>query len=164
MTADQLFQIANTSVLPAWLLLLVLPRWRWTQVAVISVIVPLLSILYAVLLIRLTTAGGGFQAPDFSSIDSIQALMSDRYGFLAGWVHYLAFDLFVGAWIARDSKIARVPHLLIVIPLFLTFMAGPFGLILYLVMRQIRLKTPIVEPLIEAPVRTAPLEQSPKLR
>ena len=165
MSADQLFSIASTAVLPAWLLLLVLPRWRWTQAFVFALIVPLLSLLYTVLLIRVTTAGGGFEAPDFGSIDSIQALFSDRYGFVAGWVHYLAFDLFIGAWIARDSKVTGVPHLLIIVPLFFTFMAGPFGLLLYLIMRQIRLKSVLAEPLAAtSPAAAAPLDQSPRLR
>lgn len=146
MSADLLFQIVNTMVLPAWLLLVILPRWRYTQTFAFGVIVPILAITYATLLIRLTTAGGSFEFPDFSTLDSVMALLGDRYGFVAGWTHYLAFDLFVGAWIARDAQANRVPHLLIIVPLFFTFMAGPMGLLLYLVMRQIARREVLAEP------------------
>ncbi|GGY39924.1 ABA4-like family protein [Parvularcula lutaonensis] len=137
MSADQLFQYVNMSVLPAWLLLVFLPRWRFTQLFAFGLVVPVLAVLYLSLLIHLTAAGGGFEAPDFSTLESVMGLMSNEYGFVAGWVHYLAFDLFVGAWIVRDAQANRVPHLLVIVPLFFTFMAGPFGLLLYLVMRQV---------------------------
>lgn len=146
MSADQLFQIANMSVLPAWLLLVILPRWRFTQLVAFGVIIPVLGLLYLSLMVGVTTAGGSFEAPDFSTLDSVMALLSNEYGFVAGWVHYLAFDLFVGAWIVRDAQTNRVPHLLIILPLFFTLMAGPAGLLLYLVMRQVARRELIAEP------------------
>lgn len=146
MSADLLFQIINTGVLPAWLLLVLAPRWRYTQTIAFGVVIPILAVVYTTLLVRLTTAGGGFEAPDFSTLDAVMGLMSDRYGFVAGWAHYLAFDLFVGAWIVRDSAVNRVPHLLVIVPLFFTLMAGPMGLLIYLVMRQIRRRAFLAEP------------------
>lgn len=146
MSADLLFKVCNMAVLPGWLLLVIAPRWRFSQMAVFGIIIPILSLVYASVLIKVTTAGGSFEAPDFSSIESIQALMSNKLGFVAGWVHYLAFDLFVGAWITRDAAANRVNHFLTIPALFFTFMAGPFGLIIYLVMRQIRRREAIAEP------------------
>ena len=62
--------------------------------------------------------------------------MFQSHGVLvAGWIHYLAFDLFIGAWEVRDAQANRVPHLLVVPCLLLTFMLGPAGLLLYLVLR-----------------------------
>ncbi|NRA30049.1 MAG: DUF4281 domain-containing protein [Parvularculaceae bacterium] len=146
MQAEVLFKIVNTSVLPAWLLLAVLPRWRYTQLAVFGTLIPLLSIVYAALIFQAFTASGSFEAPDFSSMEGIQSLLMNPTGLVAGWTHYLAFDLFVGAWIARDAGRSQVPIFLIWIPLFFTLMAGPFGLILYLVIRQIRRREILVEP------------------
>ncbi len=52
-----------------------------------------------------------------------------------GWVHYLVFDLFVGAWIVRDSSVLKIGQLTIVPALILTLLAGPIGLLFYLVLR-----------------------------
>jgi hypothetical protein len=57
---------------------------------------------------------------------------------LAGWVHYMAFDLFIGAWETRDARRAGVPHLMVVPCLILTFMLGPIGLLVYLALRAWR--------------------------
>lgn len=146
MSADLLFKVVNMMVLPAWLLLIILPRWRFTQIIAFGVIIPILSVVYTTVLLQVTTATGSFVPPDFSSVDSVIALLSDRYGFVAGWTHYLAFDLFVGAWIVRDAQTNRVPHLLIIVPLFFTFMAGPMGLFLYMIMRQIARRELPAEP------------------
>ena len=62
-------------------------------------------------------------------------LFSTDIGILVGWVHYLVFDLFVGAWIARDAQRRGFSHWLLVPCLLLTFMAGPFGLLLYVILR-----------------------------
>ncbi|MCQ8184937.1 ABA4-like family protein [Parvularcula maris] len=147
MSADLLFQITNTGVLPVWLLLAVRPGWRWSQIAAFGVAVPLLALTYAAVLISLMASGGMAENPDFGSIDGVQALFSDRYGFVAAWTHYLAFDLFVGAWIARDGSTLGLPRLILVPALFFTLMAGPFGLLIYLVFRQVKLRSALAEPL-----------------
>lgn len=142
MTPETVFSLAGTAVLPAWLALmivpLVLPRWKGPQALAFGVVVPLLSFVYAAGLFKLYADGNGFDGQSFGSLESVMALLSNPWAALIGWVHYLAFDLFVGAWMVRDARVSRVPHILIIIPLFLTFMAGPFGLFLYLILRQIR--------------------------
>ena len=82
----------------------------------------------------------------FESLDGVMGLLGDRYGMVAGWTHFLAFDLFVGAWVVRDAGSRGVPHLLCVVPLLLTFLAGPLGLLLYLLVRQIRARSVIPQP------------------
>ena len=54
---------------------------------------------------------------------------------LAGWVHYLAFDLFIGAWETRDAQRNQIPHLVVIPCLVMTFMLGPIGLLFYLAIR-----------------------------
>ena len=74
----------------------------------------------------------------FNSLDGVMGLLRTREAFLAGWVHYLAFDLFTGAWEAETAPRARVPHAVLLICLFLTFMAGPVGLLSYLLVKATR--------------------------
>ncbi len=132
-SADALFAVVNPIPLPAWLLLLVAPRWRFTLPLVRLLIVPMLAIAY----ITLIAARFGASSGDFSSLAGVQRLFADPHTLLAGWVHYLAFDLFVGAWIVEDALARRVPFWARIVPLPLTLMFGPAGLLLYLVLRQI---------------------------
>lgn len=145
MAPDSVFSIINMMVLPAWLVLVIvplfLPRWGGPQALAFGTIVPLLCGVYAAGLIKLFAEGNGFDGESFSSLASVMALFTNPWAALIGWAHFLAFDLFVGAWIVRDARVSRVPHLLIIVPLFFTFMAGPFGLLLYLILRQLRRRT-----------------------
>jgi hypothetical protein len=69
------------------------------------------------------------------------APFSNDWHLLAGWVHYLAFDLFIGSWQVRDAQKHRVPHLAVVPGLILTFLFGPVGLLLYRTIRFLRIRT-----------------------
>jgi hypothetical protein len=132
MSPHDLFPLFNLGVLPAWLLLVFLPRWRWTQRLVHAAVVPVaLATAYVVLLLHAELpegAGGG-------SLDEVLRLFSSPQVALVCWIHYLAFDLFVGAWIARDAARRGISHLAVVPCLVLTLMVGPAGLLLYLVLR-----------------------------
>ena len=103
--------MASAAVLPGWLLLVFAPRWRHTARLVCAVLIPgLLAVLYAALIAaRWWGAEGGF-----SSLADVQKLFADRWILLAGWVHYLVFDLFIGAWEVRDAQRLRIPHFLVV--------------------------------------------------
>jgi len=128
MTADQLFPILNLVTMAAWLLLICLPRLRWTTV-VLPVLVPsVLAVVYVVLVAAtfMRSEGG------FSSLAGVRALFENPWMLLAGWTHYLAFDLFIGGWEVRDAQRRGIPHLLVVPALILTFLFGPAGLLLYL--------------------------------
>ncbi|HEX8192518.1 MAG TPA: ABA4-like family protein [Allosphingosinicella sp.] len=76
------------------------------------------------------TPGGGF-----GSVHEVRALFANDHALAAGWLHYLAFDLFVGSWIAELGLKARIPALLLVPCLVLTFLLGPTGLVLFIVLR-----------------------------
>jgi hypothetical protein len=131
MTADQLFSILNLIAMAAWLLLVFLPRVRWTTTLLPVVIPSLLAVIYTVLVAAtLPWSDGGF-----SSLAGVRALFDNPWALLAGWTHYLAFDLFIGGWEVRDAQQRGIPHLLIVPALVLTFLLGPAGLLLYLATR-----------------------------
>src|SRR5215510_14810627 len=116
MTAEQLFSILNPMALTAWLLLVFLPRVRWTHTIVPVVIPCLLAAIYVALVaMKLPGSEGGF-----SSLSEVKALFDNPWLLLAGWAHYLAFDLFIGGWEARDAHRRGIPHLLIVPALILT--------------------------------------------
>ncbi len=78
----------------------------------------------------------------FSSLAAVAQLFDNRWLLLAGWVHYLAFDLLTGAWETRDAIARRVPRLLLAPCLVVTFMLGPIGLLGYHLCR-IRFRQPL---------------------
>jgi len=133
-----LFTLANLSVFPAWILLVFLPNWSVTEKLVHSMLYPVvLGAAYSVGLILSVFGGMGASDGGFSSIEGVRALFSVDIGILVGWIHYLVFDLFVGAWEARDAKRRGLSHWLLVPCLFFTFMAGPMGLLLYVIIRKL---------------------------
>ncbi len=132
MTPEALFLVATRAVLPGWLLLVFAPRWRWTARLISGVLLPgLLGLLYLWLIV----AHWGFAEGGFDSLAEVGALFADPWLLLAGWVHYLVFDLFVGAWEVRDAQREGIHHLLVVPCLLLTFLFGPIGLVGYLGLR-----------------------------
>ena len=133
MTAEQLFSILNLMAVAAWLPLVFLPRVRWTSTLLPVVMPLLLAVVYVVLVAAtLPRSEGGF-----SSLAGVSALFDNPWLLLAGWTHYLAFDLFIGGWEVRDAQWRGIPHLLIVPALVLTFLFGPAGLLLYLAIRKL---------------------------
>ena len=71
----------------------------------------------------------------FSSIEAVRALFQSDALLVAGWLHYLAFDLFVGAWEVRTARAEGIPHLLVIPCLVLTFLFGPLGFLTFLILR-----------------------------
>lgn len=132
MKAEQVFSIANLVAIVGWLLILILPRWKYTRVVVLSAAIPLLlSVAYLVLiLLFFRKAEGGFD-----SLSNVMKLFTNEWAVLAGWIHYLAFDLFVGSWEVRDAQAKGISHWLVIPCLFFTFMFGPIGLLLYFAIR-----------------------------
>ena len=130
--AESLFSIAGLVVLSGWALLIFLPWWRWSTGLVPGVIIPVVIGLFygGLMATNLFGAEGGF-----GSLADVDRLFQNPYLLLAGWVHYLAFDLFIGAWEVRDARRLGINHLLVVPCLLLTFMLGPIGLALYLGIR-----------------------------
>lgn len=135
---ETLFGIINAVVLPAWAALLLAPGWRWTQTLAVSVTVTLVACAYVALVGYALVSGEGAQGVDFTTMAGVAAIFSAPIGVVAGWAHYLAFDLFVGAWVVRDARARGVPHLLAVPSVLLCFVAGPAGFLLYRITRALR--------------------------
>ncbi len=138
MATDILFQICSTMALAGWVVLLASPLAPvWTQ-RISGLLIPLsLSVGYAALILAFWhRADGGFD-----SLANVMRLFTQKEIALAGWIHYLAFDLFVGAWIARTAASEKIAFLLIVPCLLLTFMFGPAGYLAFAALRAGRRAT-----------------------
>jgi hypothetical protein len=134
MSAAQIFGMANAFALLGWVVLAaaIILRRPWWRDAVAGTAWPLLiSVLYVAAL----AVGWGTSSGNFASLGGVRELFSSDWALLAGWVHYLAFDLFVGAWIAAETERAGLSRLILVAILPLTFLFGPMGFLLFTVVR-----------------------------
>ena len=128
MSPESLFAIANPIALLAWVLLAAAPRRAWVAGIVAGTLVPVLfAIAYVAIL---STAWPGSRG-GFSTLGAVAQLFENRWLLLAGWIHYLCFDLLVGCQEVRDAQARGVPHLLVLPCLALTFLFGPAGWLLY---------------------------------
>ena len=124
---ESIFSACSTLALFGWALLVFLPRQRLAHLLAAAGIPLAISVVYLVLIAQhFGRSEGGF-----GSLSDVAQLFSNPALLLAGWVHYLAFDLFIGAWESRDAQRHGIPHLLVVPCLLLTFMLGPIGLLIY---------------------------------
>lgn len=140
---DTAFSLANLLALVMWAALILLPRWPALLSAILYLGIGLLCFAYALGLIGIVTnaldAGGGqASGMDFGSIDGVRSIFASDGGVTVGWIHYLAFDLFVGLWIARDADAKGFSRLVQAPILLATFIAGPLGLLLWLALREKR--------------------------
>jgi hypothetical protein len=143
MNMDTLFTICNFLPMPLWLLLAFAPRWKGTQVIVHSMAIPMvLALVYAVLMV---TAFGKGDGGGLGSLEGLRTAFAVDEVLLAGWIHYLVFDLFVGAWEVRDAQRLGINHLLVIPCLVFTLMGGPVGLFMYFCLRWALAKNYVVE-------------------
>lgn len=144
MSPDKIFSLANTVALAAWLLLLIAPKARVTRLLVQSGLIILFfgGVYMVVLGISFSQSGS---APDFGSLAGVKALFLNDYAVVAGWVHYLAFDLFVGTWQVEDAKKRGIRHYWLIPSLFFTFMLGPVGWLLYQIIRAAHARKVVTE-------------------
>ena len=142
MNWQTIFALTNGWALLGWVALAILPRRPFVLSAILYLGVALLCAIYAGLLVALLSGmidGGGprLTGTDLANFDvkTLQRLFQSPGGVVVGWTHYLAFDLFVGLWIARDADAKRIGRLVQIPVLFLTLMAGPVGLLIWLFIR-----------------------------
>lgn len=139
MSPDVVFQIASFLVMPQWLLMIFAPRWSVTQFLVRSFLIPVvLACFYAYYIF----SGGPMDFSAFSTLAGVKGMFQSGGdgGMLAGWIHYLAFDLMVGGVVLRDSQKRNIAQGWIVVPLVFCFMLGPIGLLVYWLLRSVIIK------------------------
>lgn len=124
---ETLFSASSTLALLSWVVLILAPRRPIVIATLRFGVIGVLAILYAVLaFVHLYTVDGG----GFGSIAQVRALFASDGMLVAGWVHYLAFDLFVGTWIAQRLDQFQVSRLIQAPILVATFLFGPVGLLI----------------------------------
>jgi hypothetical protein len=146
MSWDFLFGFTNAVALMGWVMLAALPRGPKSMALVMYGCVAMLCLIYAVMFVLLfgnlvdPVRVAGASAANLSdySVAGIRALFASDGGIVIGWTHYLAFDLFVGLWIAKDADHKGFSRLVQLPFLFATLMAGPIGLLAWLVTREAR--------------------------
>jgi hypothetical protein len=125
-------------VLLGWLLLVFIPYWKYTQPIIMSGVIIILAIIYSILVLKDI---GNFNPDSFGSLESVMQLFTNEDSVAVGWIHYLAFDLFVGAYIMRKSKTLGISRILATICLPFTFMFGPMGYLLFFIIRTVKTKS-----------------------
>ena len=149
MPLELLFQGANLAVLPFWLLLIVAPRSKWTHLFVHGpVVVLLLAPIYAYMLFGYAPTSKNI---DMTTLWGVMEAFTAPSLVLAGWIHYLVFDLFVGAWEVRDAQRLGISHLFVIPCLLGTLLFGPLGLLLYVVIRFVSRRAVLFEESLAAP-------------
>lgn len=134
MTTEQLFSVSGLTVLPIWALMVMAPRWRATRRLLSSSLVLVApALLYAALVVP--DLGAILPAVMLPRLDQISTLLGQPRGTTIAWVHFLAFDLFVGRWIYLDSGRRGLSPWLVSPLLLLTLLLGPLGLLSYLALR-----------------------------
>ncbi len=133
MNYAQIFEYCNSLALIGWLLLIFgysVPYIR--QVVSYGIVPILLSFVYAYFIFF---GGGEMSFSDFGSLEGVMRLFQSETAVLAGWVHYLVFDLWVGSWEVGDAVKRGINKWLVIPCLFFTFMLGPVGLLMYILLR-----------------------------
>ena len=132
MNLEMIFSLASIIAIIGWLLLLASPLIPQMSDKIAGLIIPVgLSAGYLYLLVFNQADGGG----GYDSLASVMTLFSQEQAVLAGWVHFLAFDLFIGAWVCRTARNEGIKFLLVIPCLFLTFLFGPIGFLIFQALR-----------------------------
>lgn len=152
MTPETAFQYANLLVLPQWIVMVVAPRWRITQMLAQTLSIPMIlgtMYVYYLFVAPASATGPGPSGPglDFQAFSTLQGVMSlmgsgRKEAALAGWIHYLAFDLVAGSYILRDGQSRGIHHGWLIPSMLLCFMLGPSGLLLYGLVRLFLINRP----------------------
>ena len=133
MSPDQIFSIANMAAFVVWVLLALFPRQRAVD-ALVSTVAPVaLAVVYTTIIATTVWSSAG----SFSSLAGVATFFSNPWLLLAGWIHYLVFDLLIGRWEVRDAREHGVPYVFVLPCLALTFLFGPAGWLLYRGVREI---------------------------
>ena len=138
MSSSEIFTLASAVMFIPWALMIGAPKWRWTEP--IAFLAALLFMVAAVGLIWKSIALAVQDEGSLRSINGLARLFQSQEMVWAGWLNYLAFSICASIWQLNDSREIKLAHLLVVPSLVLTFLAGPMGLLAYLIIRWAKTK------------------------
>jgi len=138
LTFENIYLWANFGVLPFWLLLIIMPNSKITQLFVNSIVLPLiLSTVYVYIIYQTTLLDESifdiFKL--YLSLDNLYTVFATESFLLAFWIHFLVLNLFLGSWVSRDGVRYNMSRKLVAIPLIIIYLTGPLGLVLYWLFR-----------------------------
>jgi ABA4-like protein len=133
MSPDVVFSTVNTTALLTWIVMILTPA----RARVSNLMVSTVTVAFAITYTAIVAATWWGSSGGFSSLAAVGSLFANRWMLLAGWIHYLGFDLLVGRWELRDARTRGIPHLAVVPSLFATFMFGPAGWLSYIALRAV---------------------------
>lgn len=130
---ELIFSLAGLMAMAGWAALLLSPLIPLWSDRIAGLIIPAaLSVGYVVILLAFPAPGGGF-----GSFAEVTELFSHADALMAGWVHFLAFDLLIGAWICRQGRRIGMPFWSVALCLPVTFLFGPAGYLLFQLIRAV---------------------------
>ena len=137
-TIETLYMWINLGVLPFWMILIIFPQSHLSRIFVTSIF-PffILSGVYIFILYKSYLIGYDFDG-NFSlylGLNELSRLFEDHLYIMIFWTHFIAINLFIGGWIVKDSQKFSVNKVLLAIPLILTYLIGPIGLLIYWIIR-----------------------------
>lgn len=136
MTPATIFSNLSLIVVPMWLLLVFAPNWKYTRLLINLKLVPmLLAFIYAIFIVKALWTNGMM---DFGNLATVMELFKDEGNVLAGWIHYLAFDLFLGIWMVEKNVKLKIHQALMAPILIATLMFGPIGFLCFMFVKFYR--------------------------
>ena len=135
---ENIYLWINLGILPFWLMLIIIPNSKFTQIFVNSIVLPLiLSATYVYLIYQAILLDESlldvFKL--YLSLDNLSTVFTTESFLLIFWLHFLALNLFLGSWISRDGVKYNMSRGLVSVPLILVYFTGPLGLVLYWIIR-----------------------------
>jgi len=136
-TAENIYLVANYGVIPFWLLLIFAPNQGITNFFTQSIVAPLLlAVSYLYLSYGLYLEKNIFDGFElYSGLDGLYSMFANEILLLVFWLHFLAINLFAGAWIVRDARKYFIPKIITIPSLILTYFSGPVGIVIYWFLR-----------------------------
>jgi hypothetical protein len=138
MSPESVFSFGSSFVFIGWILLLVFPNWKFTQAIVLNGVIVILAILYAYIFVK---DMGSFDPKSFSTLSNVKVLFQNDNAVAAGWLHYLTFDLLVGAYIVKQCQKLEISRWSYSLILPFTFMFGPIGYFIFFVIKFLKTKS-----------------------
>lgn len=134
MTMENIFSLSSLLVMPFWFLMAFVPTWKWSKRIIGSAWIAAPA---AILYVFLVLPGIQDILPQVMNpeLTGIAATLGTPEGATIAWVHFLAFDLFVGRWVYLDSRKRNINPFIMFPFIFFTLMLGPLGFLAYLVLR-----------------------------
>ena len=134
LTFENIYLWASFGVLPFWLMLILIPNSRFTQIFVNSIVLPLiLAIAYVYVVYQIILQDEPmldiFRL--YLSLEDLYTVFATEAFLLVFWLHFLFLNLFLGSWVSRDGVKYNLSRGLVLIPLILIYFTGPLGLVLY---------------------------------